>query len=137
MKVTRFLAGLVLVGGMALSSDAFAQESVAPRLKAVLNPKLFSKFCGPALVRAAANYDKKQDDASLQALLNKMDDCEIKVIEPAYEAFAEIRDETDSEGGDDEGDLPEEFAKVGPKVSAFGFSPDLAAAEEEPMSTRD
>ena len=102
---------------MALSSDAFAQESVAPRLKAVLNPKLFSKFCGPALVRAAANYDKKQDDASLQALLNKMDDCEIKVIEPAYEAFAEIRDETDPEGGDDdEGD------DFGGELAMSGFS---------------
>ena len=65
MKVTRFLAGLVLVGGMALSGEVFAQEAAAPRLRDALSQKQFSKFCGNALIRVAAAYDKNPNEKNI------------------------------------------------------------------------
>ena len=105
MKIGKLLAGLVLVGGMAVSSEAFAQSSVAPRLKSALSTKLFAKFCGSQLLKAAAKFDKKQDDASLEILLTKMPDCEERFLIPAIDTLAEIREELDPGDGDDgEGD---------------------------------
>ena len=126
MKIGKLLAGLVLVGGMAVSSEAFAQSSVAPRLRSALSSKQFAKFCGSQLIKAAAKFDKKQDDASLEILLNKMSDCEERFLIPAIDTLAEIGEELDPSDGDNgEGDdgSGDDGGGDAPAMSGFRAAP--------------
>ena len=111
---------------------------------------------GKAIAKTAAEINKKRKDClNLSAFLIKfsekiedgdLTDAQIELFGKYSDGCAEKADELfegiDAANGflgggdEDEGDLPEEFAKVGVKVSAFGVSGDMAA-ETEPMPDLD
>jgi hypothetical protein len=131
MKIGKFLAGLVLVGGMALSSEAFAQQSPAEIGKALGKIAVeIGKKSKDCLKTAAflIKFSKKIESGDLTEsqielyyrLSEKCSDNGINLIDKIEEANELFGDGDDGEGDDGGGD---DGGGEAPAMSGFRAAP--------------